>query len=1101
MYRRLAVSVLSTALVAAMLSTGASSAQADEVPDWGPNLLVNGDFETDPEVGAPPPDWQLVGRQSTSPASVVAVGDDEHALHIGSRDGTGTDIRGLSWELADPADHVKVEFAFAVPETGGPRSLEFWTRGEGQTDAVSQVTVAYQNDKLEQAGPYGASSRHLIGEQLTTSDAESGDYTWYRLRAVVESYSDTVDFWLSGPDQPLPAESEPPTVTTSTWITNMPVRSVNFGFAHVYDDAYYLVDDVDVRTAPRTGAGPVPLDPIEGGPELLINTDFAYDGIGQTPVGWAEWPADRTVSDLGVSETGVGAADRTLRIRGNEASSKVYGVGQRFGEPQEKVQLEFSFAFTEAANTFNVWTIGADDRSNVTQVNLRIRGTTLQQHDGSAWRDLTSLTPSVDSDQDGELVEGTDDLFWHKIRIIAGRSNDRLAIWLAAEGEAFAAEPDFEPAVYLTHTSIDGLVFGYTKVSVGEVYHVGQLTATGQPDPEPTPDNNIERYHLWDGFFGSTGGHLAPEPEGMTRTLIHTPEGQWPPVAGQTSDDCTFLHGVAIHEHEGTLYASWENGPRDENSPAAMMRGARSTDWGQTWSQVEVVAPNPDFEGTDPEQVDPCSDPAPGTVTGQGRSHGAYVSWQGQVYVYVAAYDFDGEQGRFRKDLHAELWTLEEATDSWVQVKENVIDNLWPIEPPKQMDNGRWIMASIDRDYKAAYAISDTDDPTGEWTTTTLPNVEIPTGSSTRARYTEATTWVDGPEVTLVMRTQATGQNVRVAGVARSHDYAQTWEILGTHPHYLPGDRWGEPSEVRSVPMIESNVPMTAANPFVGELSTGQRYLISNIYNRHALSIQLSRIGETRLSQTFLIHEDPPAVLYPGRSKGRQYNQPYAIEVTRDGQQYLYVVYSVNKEAAELAIIPVASLAGEPAALASVELAEGVHLRPGQSADLEPVASRVDGTVLDWTLARSRSFHSDHPDLVTFTAEGIMTISPAASGVGQIKVWVSADYGLGPVSSSPTLVSIDWDPSYTYDAGDLVMHHGALYEAQWWTRAEPGTSVWGSWQEIATTADGTALWTPSRAFRQGDVVRYQEKTYVARWWTRNQVPGTQYGPWEELQRS
>jgi hypothetical protein len=91
-----------------------------------------------------------------------------------------------------------------------------------------------------------------------------------------------------------------------------------------------------------------------------------------------------------------------------------------------------------------------------------------------------------------------------------------------------------------------------------------------------------------------------------------------------------------------------------------------------------------------------------------------------------------------------------------------------------------------------------------------------------------------------------------------------------------------------------------------------------------------------------------------------------------------------------------------------------------------------------------------------------------------------------------------WDASTVYDTGDRVSHEGAVFEATWWTRdQEPGSSPWGSWQEIASTDDGTAVWTESRIFVAGDVVSHDGETYTARWWTRNQEPGASaWGPWE-----
>lgn len=91
----------------------------------------------------------------------------------------------------------------------------------------------------------------------------------------------------------------------------------------------------------------------------------------------------------------------------------------------------------------------------------------------------------------------------------------------------------------------------------------------------------------------------------------------------------------------------------------------------------------------------------------------------------------------------------------------------------------------------------------------------------------------------------------------------------------------------------------------------------------------------------------------------------------------------------------------------------------------------------------------------------------------------------------------DWTPGKPYTAGDVVEHDGATFEAMWWTTETPGASPWGSWQEIAETADGTAVWTASRVFTAGDVVEHDGATFEAQWWTRNQEPGdSPWGPWQ-----
>ncbi|MFV2144103.1 5'-nucleotidase C-terminal domain-containing protein [Isoptericola sp. G70] len=115
---------------------------------------------------------------------------------------------------------------------------------------------------------------------------------------------------------------------------------------------------------------------------------------------------------------------------------------------------------------------------------------------------------------------------------------------------------------------------------------------------------------------------------------------------------------------------------------------------------------------------------------------------------------------------------------------------------------------------------------------------------------------------------------------------------------------------------------------------------------------------------------------------------------------------------------------------------------------------------------------------------GTLTLVGAATGTEVVVGEVEAS---GPP---------EWVRGEVYTAGDQVTYDGAVHEAMWWTTETPGASPWGSWQEIATMADGTAVWTPSRVFTAGDVVEHDGATFEAQWWTRNQEPGdSPWGPW------
>ncbi|WP_402469700.1 5'-nucleotidase C-terminal domain-containing protein [Isoptericola aurantiacus] len=121
-------------------------------------------------------------------------------------------------------------------------------------------------------------------------------------------------------------------------------------------------------------------------------------------------------------------------------------------------------------------------------------------------------------------------------------------------------------------------------------------------------------------------------------------------------------------------------------------------------------------------------------------------------------------------------------------------------------------------------------------------------------------------------------------------------------------------------------------------------------------------------------------------------------------------------------------------------------------------------------------------------ATGTLTLTGPTTGTEVV---------VGDVAAAPAPAPAEWERGTVYTEGDQVMYKGSLFEATWWTTEKPGGSPWGSWQEIATTADGTAVWTRSRIFTAGDVVEYRGELYEAQWWTRNQRPGTSpWGPWE-----
>jgi hypothetical protein len=317
--------------------------------------------------------------------------------------------------------------------------------------------------------------------------------------------------------------------------------------------------------------------------------------------------------------------------------------------------------------------------------------------------------------------------------------------------------------------------------------------------------------------------------------------------------DYKFLHGAALIHHQGAFFASWANSPKNENQQFETMQGRRSTDGCETWSNVEMIGPG--FDG--PER----------------HSHGVFMKHQGRLWTFAARFG-KGTPGRRFPGLRAEAFVLNEQTDSW-DSKGVVMNNCWPYDEPVRMANGNFITGGQDKDGLPVVAISHGDDVT-KW-----DSVLIPFDRRLQPSFAETTVTTLGDRVLAVIRGGG-----GVAWVSTSDDFGRSWSKAGP-----------------------SNLPMPRAKAYLGKLSTGQLYLISNFKNRDTLVVSVGRPGEGTLSSMWRIRHGksvPPR--FPGAAKGKQWSYPYGYEY--DGK--LYVVYSIGKEDCGLSIIPTRGLHSRP---------------------------------------------------------------------------------------------------------------------------------------------------------------------------------------------
>lgn len=315
------------------------------------------------------------------------------------------------------------------------------------------------------------------------------------------------------------------------------------------------------------------------------------------------------------------------------------------------------------------------------------------------------------------------------------------------------------------------------------------------------------------------------------------------------AEDDKFLHGAAIIHHEGVLFANWANSPTNENGPHERLRGRRSKDGGRTWSDVEVIGPG--FAGD------------------ERHSHGVLFVHQGQLWTICSRFGV-GVPGRRFPGLQAEAFVLDRQSDHWSSLGV-VMRNCWPYDEPVRMANGSFITGGQDKDGLPVVAISRGSDFT-KW-----DSILIPFDPELKPSFAETTVWATADRVLAVIRGGG-----GVAWVSTSSDNGQTW------------------TRAR-----RSNFPMPRAKAYLGMLSTGQLYLLSNLHSRDTLVVSVGAPGELTLGRMWRVRDGksgPPR--FPGRAKSKQWSYPYGFE--HAGK--LYVVYSVGKEDCGMSVLPIESL-------------------------------------------------------------------------------------------------------------------------------------------------------------------------------------------------
>ena len=325
----------------------------------------------------------------------------------------------------------------------------------------------------------------------------------------------------------------------------------------------------------------------------------------------------------------------------------------------------------------------------------------------------------------------------------------------------------------------------------------------------------------------------------------------------------TFLIGCAIAEHKGTLYASWATGPEGikENGPLEHVKIKKSQDKGLTWQNEMILAP---------------------VVDGLfNHSHGSFWSVNDTLNFFSASFTghtrgYADGQRIFSTELKTDRFYLEENTQTWVS-KGSVIPNFFPMDEPRKLPNGNYIMSGIDKNLKVRVALSHGKNA-GQWKTIAVPQDFV-------KGYPEPSTLVLGDKIFLIIRNYSRPDDSDHFCISVSNDYGESW-----------------------TPVELTNFLATKSKPYCGVLSNGMHYLVSNLDNRKWICLSIGKKGESGFSKVFRIRPgEPPYPAYfsgGGSSVNQQWAYPYCIEY----ENKLYIIYHQNKLDAELTIIPVQTL-------------------------------------------------------------------------------------------------------------------------------------------------------------------------------------------------
>jgi hypothetical protein len=339
-----------------------------------------------------------------------------------------------------------------------------------------------------------------------------------------------------------------------------------------------------------------------------------------------------------------------------------------------------------------------------------------------------------------------------------------------------------------------------------------------------------------------------PEPEGIKRMVVH--DGR--------EDMLPFLHDVAITRFNGFLYVAWYNSTDAEICGTSLIRGRRSGDGGNTWSDPFTIA---------------------GCLYAENEHYVPITFFPQKDKLYAFITEMSGKN--ITTALHLYVMNDKGGTE-WEKVS-RVSEGFITNAPPVLLKNGNYAMGAWIpmKDESPAFPvvlISNGKDIKRPWRISFLYDPMRP--GSVRIRCPEISLHAEGAYITAYVR-----NDEGPSYVFTSYDYAENWQPPGINPMHIGNSKI-----------------------FAGKLSDGRNYIIYNeergYFVRTLLVLAVADPGSSSYSRVYRLFDGYESQI----GRGKTWFYPCAYE--SDGILYAACTLqeSTNIRSAVMAKVPIPSL-------------------------------------------------------------------------------------------------------------------------------------------------------------------------------------------------